>query len=472
MNIKFYKKLCKFCDKVLLSKKSSIFTHSVSSLHVLKEHPVLMDYYFNFKNNQKKKIKTIKKKFLFYILEFFTEKKNFKLNKFQMKGADILILSNLINISHVDKKYDFYFGNLEEYLNKKEIKTFTILRNFTDKSSSYVATKLKKSKVLLFKKTFFFREIYIIYKIWTEFLLLKKNFKIPKNIKLKKNFLSLFSMRSMIYNLRLQYQIRDLVKIAKPKLLIIPFEGHAWERVLIKSIKNFHKDLKIVCYQFSIITKYQHSLFRPLKSDYNPDYILSSGSITQKKFEKYYNCPIKIFGSNKYKNNKIKNKTKKNNFLVVPEAFQSEMELMLNFTINCAKLYSNYKFIFRAHPLMKSNILKNKVKNYNNIFLSDNSFDEDLKNCNYIFFRGSAAVFEAINSGLKPIYLKKKNEFDINPLHDVFPKILNAFNEKDIKKIINYYNSKKMHKNITNYSNKFFSKPNFKEIELLFNNQN
>ena len=62
MNIKFYKKLCKFCDKILLSKKSSIFTHSVTALHVLKEHPVLMDYYFNFKNNQKKKIKTIKKK--------------------------------------------------------------------------------------------------------------------------------------------------------------------------------------------------------------------------------------------------------------------------------------------------------------------------------------------------------------------------------------------------------------------------
>lgn len=471
MNIKFYKKVCKFCDKILLSKKSSIFTHSVTSLHVLKEHPVVMDSYFDFNHNRKKDGDQIKKKFLFYVLEFFMEKKNFKLNKHQIKGADVLILSNLINQSHIFDKYDFYFGKLEQHLNQKKIKTFTILRNFTNASSSNLITKLKKNKILLFKKTFLYREIYIVYKIFTEFLLLNFNFNKPKIPNLK-NILSLFSMRSMVYNLRLQYQIKDLIKTLKPKLLIIPFEGHAWERVLIKSVKNSNTNVKVAAYQFTITTKYQHSLFRPLKSDYNPDYILSSGSITKKKFEKYYNCPIKIFGSNKYKNNKIKKKTKKNNFLVVPEAFQSEMEFMLKFTINCAKLYSNYKFIFRVHPLMKSNILKEKVKNYNNIFLSDSSFDEDLENCKYIFFRGSAAVFEAINSGLKPIYLKKKNEFDINPLHDIFPNILNAFNEKDIKKIINYFNSKKMHKSITNYSNKFFSKPNFNAIELLLNNQN
>ena len=167
-----------------------------------------MDYYFNYKNNRKKEGNPIRKKFFFYIVEFFTEKKNFKLNKLQIKGADILILSNLINQSHISNKYDFYFGDLEEYLNKRQIKTFTILRNFTSVSSSKIITKLKKNKILLFKKTFLFREIYIIYKIFTEFLLLKIHFNLPKIPNLKKNILSLFSMRSMVYNLRLQYQIR------------------------------------------------------------------------------------------------------------------------------------------------------------------------------------------------------------------------------------------------------------------------
>ena len=86
----------------------------------------------------------------------------------------------------------------------------------------------------------------------------------------------------MVYNLRLKYQIQELIKIINPKLIIIPFEGHAWERVIIKSIKDINPNIKIAAYQFSITTKFQHSIFRPLKKDYNPDIIFTTGTITKK----------------------------------------------------------------------------------------------------------------------------------------------------------------------------------------------
>ena len=144
MKINLYKKICKYCDKILLSNSSSVYTHSITSLHVLKEHPVLLEYYFDFKKKMQKEKNPLIKKIFFYILDFFFERKNFDLSSFQKLGSDVLIISNIINISHAKKTDDFYFGHLEKFLNKKKIKTFTALRNFSNVSSTNLKDKLKK----------------------------------------------------------------------------------------------------------------------------------------------------------------------------------------------------------------------------------------------------------------------------------------------------------------------------------------
>ena len=98
--------------------------------------------------------------------------------------------------------------------------------------------------------------------------------------------MSLLSFRTIVSNLRLSYQIKSLVKILKPKLILITFEGHAWERVLIKTIKGMRLNIKLGAYQFTSTTKYQHSIFRKLKKEYNPDLVLTSGEITKKNLSK------------------------------------------------------------------------------------------------------------------------------------------------------------------------------------------
>ena len=161
MKIKYYKNLCKFCDKVLLSKKSTLYTHSITSLHVLKEHPVLLNAYFKNDPIRENKKKLLIKKIYLYFLNFIFEKKNFKLNNTHKKGSNVLILSNLINKSHASKDSDFYYGEIERELNKKKVKTFTVLRNFTGEKSSTINKIIKKNKILLFEKTGFLREIFI-----------------------------------------------------------------------------------------------------------------------------------------------------------------------------------------------------------------------------------------------------------------------------------------------------------------------
>ena len=217
--------------------------------------------------------------------------------------------------------------------------------------------------------------------------------------------------------------------------------------------------IKICSYQFSITTKFQHALFRPLKKNYNPDVIFTTGKITSKNFTKY-RCPIKVLGSNKYKKKLTYKLNKNDTCLILPESFISENKILLNFTIDCAKKLPNYKFIFRSHPAVKKSLIKSKIKNFKNIILSNNSLEDDSVKSKFVIFRASAAVFEAVARGAIPIYFDLENEPNINPLHKIFPKKLNIKNSNNLIKIIKENKFQKENKKIINFASNYFEKIN------------
>lgn len=453
MKTKNYKKLCRYCDNILLSNKSTIFTHSITSLHILKEHPVLLDNYFENINYHNRDKSNLNLKILSFLKNLILETKNFKLSDYQKSGCDILIISHLINSKHLNNSNDFYFGDLEKRLNKKNIRTFSVYRNFTNKSYKELYPKLSKNKILLSKITNFFNEIFFFKKLISEYFFIKKHYQIPRIKNLKSNFLSLLSFRTIVSNLRLSYQIKSLVKILKPKLILITFEGHAWERVLIKTIKGMRLNIKLGAYQFTSTTKYQHSIFRKLKKEYNPDLVLTSGEITKKKFVKKFNSKVIISGSSKSK--KIKNKfknIKENIFLFLPEGFYSETKILYDFAELCAKKYPNFKFVFKCHPMM-GKFFDNKKK-INNLIITKKNLIYELNRSKFVVYRGSASVYEAILNGCIPLYLSQKNELSINPLHDVLPNNHIIRDIQNLNKIIK--NNKKLNPKLLKYCKSFF----------------
>ena len=52
-----------------------------------------------------------------------------------------------------------------------------------------------------------------------------------------------------------------------------------------------------------------------------------------------------------------------------------------------------------------------------NICLSDKTLDFDVQRCGSVLYRGSTAVINAINGGLKPIYYKLNGEMSIDPIY-------------------------------------------------------
>ena len=118
-------------------------------------------------------------------------------------------------------------------------------------------------------------------------------------------------------------------------------------------------------------------------------------------------------GSSKYSSSNITEK-KSQSCLVVPEGFVSECLILFKVSLKYSKKYRNQRFIWRLHPSISFNRLKQYSSIFenlpNNIHLSVGSLDDDILKCDSVLYRGSTAVVNAINAGLKPIYYQQSSD--------------------------------------------------------------
>ena len=226
-------------------------------------------------------------------------------------------------------------------------------------------------------------------------------------------------------------------------MIFFPYEGFAWERLIIKAAKTYNSNIKCVGYQKSVITKHSDLMKTNFNNIlYNPDKIICRSKIDSLKLmDKGSLSRQQIIIGGKYKKTKIKNKKfDKINILVLPEAWLSEEKNLFNFTIKCAEEFPKFNFIFRPHPSSIFDLYKLMPLELNNLKISKNSFSTDIKKNNIIFFRGSYSVIKACKSGLFPVYIKHEDDFssNINPLYEIDKSILKISNHLHLKKIIEY----------------------------------
>jgi hypothetical protein len=177
-------------------------------------------------------------------------------------------------------------------------------------------------------------------------------------------------------------------------------------------------------FQHAGIFKNQHSLFRPLGIPYDPEEILTIGSFSQARFmDAYPDSSVILSGSPKSIIKPNGNQKTINSFsvLIIPEGMEYEVNFMLDFTLNCLKRFKNVTFIFRLHPLMMNIpalVQKISAIKENNFIFSDNTIDEDLISANFVIYRGSSAVIDALHCGVVPIFLKNLNDkSELDPLY-------------------------------------------------------
>ena len=437
LNEKDYKLLCKACDEVLLGSNSKIERVAISWLHILNEHPSnLMKYDGLFK---------IKTNNYFYIIKFFLQmllhlKKILKSfpewysSKVLPETADVVIVSHLLNESQVGIESDFYFGWLPKVLSDSGVSCVVVLKNQTTLSSEELLRKWTSNTVarICFSGTLSLcREIKLRINLFQESVRLHIQASETKNItqncvlsRAAKEVLS----GSSVETLRFFYQIESIVKRLRPTSIVVTYEGHAWERLAFAAARQVMPEIKCIGYHHSILFQSQHAMQRLLGGSFDPDKILTGGSVTSEvlsDIDSLKSIKIKSVGTHRQDHTKIKLSEKiknsaTNSCLVIPDGTVIECLTIIDFVIKTATLYPIMCFIIRMHPVLTfDSVVANnkKLKNLpENIILSTNTLDYDFSICRWAIYRGSGAAIRSVVAGLRPFYIALPNELNIDPL--------------------------------------------------------
>ena len=238
--------------------------------------------------------------------------------------------------------------------------------------------------------------------------------------------------------LRLGEQISALVARLKPKVIVVTYEGHAWERIAFSAARSVIPGIRCVAYQHAALFRLQHAIQRNLADGFNPDALLTSGVVSKTKLERapgLKGIPVSVLGSNRtFKRNPataggvnqgaLKEHSDNLACLVLPEGYMSECQHLFEFSLACAKKLPKIRFIWRLHPSVTYDALAKKNPKLmqslpGNIELSSSTLEEDTRRSRWVLYRGTTAVVQAVVAGLRPIYLQFPGEMTIDPLYEL-----------------------------------------------------
>jgi hypothetical protein len=476
-----YKKIFTICKKVLNKNKNSLYISSINELHLIRPHPIFLNNYKSlFQKNFYIKVLflyffNVFKLMIYIFFNFFKKRKKIK----KKININNVFFSHFLNSKDEKKEIDkdIYFSHIIKNIDQK--RSVLVAINHTKKNYENF-----KNKVILDTNIKFFLELKIFYQLIINSLYLIKYSIFSDSKNYKKFYFFLFSKCASINtfkNVLVYYQAKEIIKLLNPKKVIVTFEGHAFERNIFLAAKKTNIKIETIGFHHSIPFKNQFAYTLNLKNNSNPDIIFASGKSSFTKFSKNKNFKKTILiGSNRISKSKFKiqNKLNKSKLLnskyclVIPEGIESEACLLLNFCNDYLLKFDNVKFIIRLHPLLSGKIKRfqalfdTKFINKKVFFSNNKNQSYDIKRCDVAFYRGTSLIFDAVKSGLVPLYYSRKNEINFDPL------LISQNQNKRSIKILDIYQFNKIinNKNIfkKNYYFEAYSYPNQRKIAKYF----
>ena len=413
-------------DKILTHVNVNHRIIANTYLHVHNSHPELLKKYKLTRGE--KYFLSIKFKLIFItkVFQSLFDKRHFYSQNKSVKSR-VLFISHLTNNQQIYKDFDPYFGSLPDQLLKRNIDSSIVLLNHTGIRNKKALSGWKNSKISRFVLS-------ASLSFWPEIKLYHSQKKSKKELKFilkdlhvenfsKKNILQRQLSYGTINSLRIAKQVASIIQKTGAKYIVTTYEGHAWERLIYYYARKVDPSIQCFGYQHAAVFKHQHAIKRLLSDQYNPDIILTSGQVSKSIFEKSQMKDVRTMclGSPKFTTPSF-TVMKLKSCLVIPEGFISECLALFKFSLSYAEQNKDQKFIWRLHPMLNfeklqrySDIFK---KIPNNIYLSKRSLADDIQKCDCVLYRGSTAVIDAINKGLKPIYYQQSlDELSIDPIY-------------------------------------------------------
>jgi hypothetical protein len=454
LNEEQYKQVCEACDRVLEMPGSTLGRMSIPWLHVLREHPsFLKDYEGLFApstllGNVARAAAAKARNSAGWLRQLWRALKSdgepWAASQPLSAPVDVLFISHLLNDADAGKAADFYFGDLPERLRAEGHRVVVALIDHAGTSGASRVQRWDASagpRVLLSRTLGFQGELSLWQGLRRESSRLASLSRREPPGLLKKVFAraSLEAMSGPARaTLRMSVQISRLASTIQPNVMIVTYEGHAWERVVFSAAREACAGVQCVGYQHAAIFRLQHGALRKLGPPFDPDLVLTAGSVSKGQIENstgMRGIPVRVLGSNRASPPLRRPESALSQddcqvfgpgcgvCLVLPEGIISECLLLFEFSLRCAELMPDMRFIWRLHPLVKPEDLVKANPRLRalpaNVEFSNNAFEADLQRASCALYRGSTAIVKAASFGLQPVYLAQAGEMTIDPLYEL-----------------------------------------------------
>jgi len=355
---------------------------------------------------------------------------------FQFHKADVIIVSWLLNVDHLKKTDDFYFGDLQSRLASRGLTSLLVLRNQTSHPTRELFGRARREgpcgRLILPDLESLSEEVSFI----------RRSLRARRQLRQAKREASSWMDRRVareacdqavfgvtVANLRLHAQISSLCRRTRPAVVMTLHEGHAWERCVWHAARTASVPVLCVGYQHTTLWQHSHAIKRSLGAakGCDPDLVLTVGDVTRQILEasqELRGVRVLTFGTHRRASSEALADAPRfaPTFLVVPEGHESECIYLFDFALECARRLPDARFIFRTHSILPFEKIAPKLSGYHpapgNVEVSrDRPIEDDFARAAYLLYRGSSTVIYAVLAGLKPFYVVRPGEMNIDPLY-------------------------------------------------------
>ena len=459
-----YYRVARACDRLLRHPEATLEWVAIPWLHILNEHPVYLSRYGGLDGHVTSQGwyeaarstlgRTVSRGYMSAYRagwlvkhlsrtvrestkqkEGLNEKGNPPGTGSSAHGADVVIVSHLVNLDHLPLADDFYLGGLQRLLAERGLSSFLLLRNQTGRRTSELFDQARRdgpcSRELLPDVATVQEELGFLKRCMAARRQLRRT-ALDTSSWLEKQVARRASDTAVsgevLANLRLHDQITGICRRFRPSIVITLYEGHAWERCVWHAARAGGAPVLCVGYQHTILRRRSHAVKRSLghRGLYDPDAVLTVGELTRKALEASKELEhIRIITFGTHRRERDLAPAERPNlipaFLVFPEGIESECIYLFRYALECARRLPNVRFILRTHPVLPFEKIESAVKGFEaipgNVDVSRSApIEFDFKRSGYILYRGSSSVIYGILAGLKPFYVSRSDEMAIDPL--------------------------------------------------------
>jgi hypothetical protein len=411
--------------------------------------------------------------------------RQYNLFRLQSRQRQVVFVSHGIGQNITNKNGDQFFWKIPEYLHNEGKKVSIIYTNHSifgfRRNSKSIQLKSSDIERLLIPKFLhpsenltYLKKISIL--SFKSFVLgISKIRKEPIDSALLLKATTQFLKREAYSNYLLSQRVTNIAAMNGIETIVLTFEGHSYEQLIIDKILKGSPKKRILLYQHSPIVKDHHGISAFLQRTNHILHIATTGIHYKEVFTKLYNKHfIEVLGSDKSNVNEISPILSETpNLLFVPEGTTYATKSMLNLVSRMIKEEMHYSYILRLHPNLKIGFTLfwriKKLKLHKNVVVSTSKLHEDLALARYVIYRSSAVGIESLKSSAIPVFYGSKRYSGLNVLGHLDSNYPSLFSISDAIKFFKHPSIHIQSNHKDEIFNELFENMNYKKLNTFLN---